>query len=668
MKLPVSWLRELVDVPDRAADVAARLGACGFGVEEIAGDVIDFEVTANRPDCLGVLGLAREASAAFDVDLRMPPIDPSIAGATGSAPIKVSIADAGCGRYALAVADVQVAPSPDWLAARLRAAGVRPINNVVDITNVVMLELGHPMHAFDLARLQGPEIHVRRARAGETIVTLDGETRTLDETMLAIADKERPVAIAGVMGGAGSEVSGATARVAFESAWFLPSTVRATSRKLNLKTEAAARFERGADLSAPLVALRRALTLVHEIGAGRLTGGLTDVHPRAAERRSVTLRRAALARLLGDQVPDADVRRILSRLGFVVQDTADGWRADVPTFRVDVHREADLIEEVGRHWGFDRIPATLPALKALPPAPSPALVRGRLLRRVLCGAGVQEAVTFTFIDRTWAEPFAPPGAIVALKNPLSEKFAVLRPSLVPGLVESLIYNRHRQAADIRLFEVGGVFSTEAGERPAVGWVLTGSRGTHWSGDDGPLTFSDTKGLAELLAAAFGTTLVTAPADDCPWLAAGERARLSTGDGRAAGWIGRLASVRDIDDRVYAGEIHLDALPAVRSVPTAIEPLPRHPAVVRDLSIVVDERLPAATVRGTIRAAAPVTLVSVAEFDRYQGKGVPAGQVSLSLRLTFRDAGRTLTDAEVHAAMDAIVAALAAEHGAALRGR
>jgi phenylalanyl-tRNA synthetase beta chain len=531
-----------------------------------------------------------------------------------------------------------------------------------------MLEIGHPLHAFDMARLRGPEIRVRRARASETIVTLDGDTRTLDETMLVIADKEQAVAIAGVMGGAGSEVSASTARVALESAWFLPASVRATRRKLNLKTEAAARFERGTDLAAPVLALRRALTLLQDIGAGQLVGGLTDIFSRSIERRTVDLRRTSLARLLGDSVPDAEVRRILSRLGFEMEDTPAGWRVDVPSFRVDVHREADLIEEVGRHWGFDRIPATLPVLTVLPPPPGPAIPRDRTVRRLLCGAGLQEAVTFTFIDRAWADPFASADQIIALKNPLSEKFSVLRPSLVPGLVESLVYNRHRQATDVRLFEVGATFSVARGERLAVGWVLTGSRGTHWSGEAGPLTFSDTKGIAELLGVAFRVGLTTAPAEDCPWLAPGERARLTDDTGRAAGWIGRLASVREIDERVYAGEVHLDVLSGRFAGPTAIEPLPRHPSIVRDLSIVVDERLPAATVRGTIRSAAPATLASVAEFDRYQGKGVPAGYVSLSLRLTFRDAGRTLTDAEVHTAVDAIVAALAREHGAVLRGR
>ena len=251
MKVPVSWMRDFVDPPADTTTIAHRLAGCGFEVGAIDDEVIDFEITANRPDCLSVYGLAREASAAFDLDLKAP--DNTAPEAEGKAKLPVSIGDAGCGRYALAVVEVTVAPSPAWLADRLTAAGVRPINNIVDVTNYVMLELGHPMHAFDVAKLAGPEIRVRRARAGEGLTTLDGQKRTLDETTLIIADRERPVAIAGVMGGATSEVTSGTTTVALESAWFLPSMVRAAGRRVGLKTEASARFERGTDITAPPV-------------------------------------------------------------------------------------------------------------------------------------------------------------------------------------------------------------------------------------------------------------------------------------------------------------------------------------------------------------------------------------------------------------------------------
>jgi phenylalanyl-tRNA synthetase beta chain len=525
------------------------------------------------------------------------------------------------------------------------------------------------MHAFDLATLAGPEIRVRRARDKEPIATIDGERRTLDETMLVIADRDRAIAVAGVMGGLSSEISAGTTRVALESAWFVPNSVRATSKKLGLKTDASMRFERGADLDVPVRALQRAIGLLREIAQGAVDGGITDVYPRPLESREVTLGRDRLARLLGVAIPDADVERLLTALGFRLDRTASGWRALIPSFRVDVSGEADLIEEVGRHWGFDRIPATFPALRAMPRVSDAVLGTGRLARRILSGAGLQEAVTFTFIEAQAAAPFAAATALLPIKNPLSEKFAVLRPSLVPGLAEALVYNRNRQAADVRLFELGSVFSKDAGERVCVGWVMTGSRGEHWSGSAGSIEFTDTKGIAELVARAFGVGVDVRPAPDLGWLAPGAGAHLLAADGRPIGWIGRLAAVRGSDADVYAGEMDLDLVGRARErAPGAIRALPRFPAVVRDLSIFIDERLPAAEVRGTIRSHAPATLVAVGEFDRYRGKGVPPGRVSLSLRLTFQDAERTLTDTEVQAGIDAIVAALAGAHGAELRGR
>jgi phenylalanyl-tRNA synthetase beta chain len=633
--------------------------------------VIDFEITANRPDCLSVYGLAREAATAFDVALTSG--NASLPDPQGKALLPVSIGDAGCARYAMAVASVTIGPSPEWLAARLTAAGIRPINNIVDITNYVMLEVGHPMHAFDLAKLGGPEIRVRRARDKETLVTLDGVTRTLDDTMLVIADRERAVAVAGVMGGAGSEVSAATTKVAFESAWFLPASVRSASRRLGLKTEASARFERGADISAPARALRRALQLLTQTGAGEVTGGISDVYPRPAAARTVELSRARLARLLGDTVPDTHVERILAHLGFTVRGAADGWSVDVPTFRVDVAREADLIEEVGRHWGFDRIPATFPALSAVPRPMSPAIARDRKLRRILTGAGLQEACTFTFIEREAAEPFAADAdTLVPIANPLSEKFAVLRPSLLPGLVDALVYSRRRETAEVRIFESGAVFSS-AGETASVGWLLTGPRLSHWSGDASPADFFDARGIADLVSAAFGVR-VSARAATRPWFVPGRTAEIALGDdvlGVVGEVVPALLAARGLPagPPVVGGELAL--APLVREdagAPRRITPLPRFPSIVRDLSFFIGERLPAAEVRGTIRSNAPPTLVSVREFDRYQGKGVPDGMISLSVRLTFRDNDRTLTDVEVQRSVDAILAALAARHGAILRGK
>ena len=665
MKIPLSWMRDFVGVPDDVAAVAARLASCGFAVDGIDGDVIDFDVTANRPDCLSVYGLAREASVAFGVPLGTYPGASSLS--VGQTPIKVSIGDAGCGRYALAVLDVKVSASPDWLASRLLAAGVRPINNVVDVTNYVMLELGQPMHAFDAARLQGAEIRVRRARPDEVLTTLDGQERKLDESMLVIADRERAVALAGVMGGATSEVSAGTTRIALESAWFLPGSVRSTSRKVGLKTEASARFERGGDISAAVLAIERAVQLLAKMGATARPNAIADVYPRRPAAKTIALRRSRMSAVLGLVVADADVARILSGLGFGITASADGWSVDVPAFRVDIAREADLIEEVGRHVGLDRVPATFPALTSVPRPSAPSAGRARLLRKLLTGAGVQEAVTFTFIERAAAAPYAADDDLVTLANPLSEKFSTLRPSLAPGLLESLAYNRNRQATDIRLFEIGSVFTRSGGERPAIGWVITGRRDAHWSGSSGSIGFSDTRGLAELVADGLGVP-VEFEVTEREWLTRGQAAIVRVG-GQQAGWVGRLTAAEATDEPVFGGELNLAVFErAILPVRPPIGALPRFPTIVRDLSILVDERLPAAKVRGTIRTNAPSTLVRVREFDRYQGKGVPEGQVSLSIRLTFQHPERTLTDLDVQPVVDAIVRALEREHQAVLRGR
>jgi phenylalanyl-tRNA synthetase beta chain len=675
----VAWLREFADVPNDVGEVAARLAACGFEVAEIDGDVVDFEITANRPDCLSVYGLAREASVAFGATLGPPPGGPD-GEVSASGPIPVSIDDPGCGRYALATADVTVGPSPAWLALRLEAGGVRPINNVVDVTNYVMLEMGHPMHAFDADALAGPRIRVRPARAGETLKTLDGQDRTLDHAMLAIADGERTVALAGVIGGADSEVSGTTTRIALESAWFQPAAVRATSRLLVLKTEASARFERGADIAAPPRAIRRAMELLERISAGRATGAILDVYPQPAEPRTVDLQRSRLARLLGDAVPDEAIERILEGLGFALGATDGGWRVGVPSFRVDVTREADLIEEVGRHWGFDRLPVTVPALRSIPREPHPRIGQSRRLRRVLSGAGLQEAWTFTFIEQAAAAPFTESSdALVTITNPLSEKFSTLRPSLLPGLLDALTYNRRRGRADIEFYEVGATFSP-SGERSCVGWLMTGDRVRHWSGPERHADFYDSMGVADLVADVAGFEYDVERADDVSWFVPGRAARLIVRGSTppvTAGIVGqiqpRLAAARGFDqpEPIFGGEVDLTTWFArgpryLAAAAARIESIPTHPSVVRDLSILVDERLPAAELRGTIRANAPDTLVGVREFDRYLGKGVPADHVSLSIRLTFRAPERTLTDTEVQQALDTVVAALRDRHGARLR--
>jgi phenylalanyl-tRNA synthetase beta chain len=690
MRLLVSWLRDFVDVTASGEEIAERLGLRGFEVAAVepfdGGDtVIDFEVTANRPDCLSVIGLAREVATVYDLPL-IPPSLTAGARRVGLRPLETGHADrltvriadeALCPRYAAAVAEVTVGESPAWMAARLRAAGVRPISSIVDVTNYVLVETGHPTHAFDLAKLAGAEIVVRRAMAGESITTLDGVGRTLDSDMLVIADRDRPQAVAGVMGGALAEVSPATTVVAFESALFQPASVRRTSKRLGLKTEASSRFERGADISAPMMALQRISALLEQIGAGRTVGPAVDVYPRRREPARLHLRRARLTALLGAVVPDTDVKRILTRLGLTVADAADGWEVEAPTFRVDLVREVDLIEEVGRHYGFDRLPDSFPAVTVPAAKPDPRIARDQLVRRILTAAGLTEAVTFGFIEAKAAEAFVLAGGHppIAIANPLSAKFDTMRPSLLPGLIDAVAHNRRHGRDDVGLFEIGTRFSDE-GESRAVGVAWTGSADpVHWSGGARRVDFFDAKGIVELVCEALSVTPRFEVARE-PFMAPGQTASVVAADGRRLGLFGQVSPVvadsRGLprQDRVFAVELNLDLVAAVRSETSdAVRPLPRQPFVVRDLSVAVADTLPAEIIRGTIRTAGETTsapLVGITFFDRFQGKGVPEGSVSLSVRLTFQAPDRTLTDAEVQKSVDTILAALVGQHRAVQR--
>lgn len=704
MKVLVSWLRELVDVPVGIEALAERLHLAGFELASIepvppvpgpdgatAGPdaVIDFEITANRPDALSLAGFAREVAALYDVPLRYRPASPrGEAHASTLGPLRVSIEEpALCPRFTAGLADVAVGPSPGWIAARLTACGVRSINNIVDITNYVLLETGHPIHAYDLARLDRHELRARRATAGEAVKTLDGVTRSGSADMLVIADGSRPQGFGGIMGGAESEVTAATTTIAVESAHFAPAQIRRTARRLGLSTEASYRFERGADYVAASQALARTLELIEATGAGTVRPGWIDAQPAPPPAaRPIVLRKARIARVLGYDLAPAAVERILTALGFGVTLThyGDAWDVTVPSWRIDVSGEADLIEELARIDGYARIPEAFPPLEAPPPRPAPRLARDARLRALTRAAGFNESVTFSFVARDAAERFADPAEIVAIANPLAETMAVMRPTLLAGLLDSVAHNRRREQKDVRLFELATIFTSARGEHRALALAALGQAApAHWSGSGRATDLYDTIGAVETLCGALDLEATFAPGAS-PYLTRESATTVhvrpyaahagSDVEPRAIGVLGEITgAVADAHglparERVFVAELDLDLAVdwTTRDERVRAQALPRFPSSTRDISIVVDATLPAASVRDTIRRAAPPALVSVQEFDRYQGKGVADGRCSLSLRLVFRAPDRTLTDAEVQAATDTIVAALARERGALLR--
>jgi len=632
----------------------------------VADTRLEIDVGANRPDLLCHVGLARDLGASLGRPVRLPellapaaPRPPRAVRAAGSAGetggVPVAIEDAGgCPRYLAAVVrGVRVGPSPAWLRRRLEAVGARAINNVVDATNYLLLEVNQPLHAFDLAKLRGPRIVVRRARAGEEIVTLDGSRRRLEPGMTVIADAEAPQAVAGVMGGAASEVSEATTDLLLECAYFDPRRTRATRRALGLSTEASYRYERGIDPEALPAHLARALELLTAVAGGTVVGAPVDVYPHPAPPLTVFLRDARVAHLLGVEIARGDIERSLTALGCVVSPKDDRLAVQVPTFRPDLTREVDLIEEVARVVGYERVPAEMRPQRpgTVPDAPSERQAAG--LRRLFTAMGLHEASLSSLGPRHGDRA-------VEVRNPLSQEEAFLRSALLPGLVRRVEHNWRVQQRDVRLFELGHVFL--AAEPPAplpveevhVAGVVTGARRpAHW-GDAAPTDFDlfDAKGLLEA-ALAHGHPGACAQAE-------GDHLVAKDGAGRQVGWAGELAADRPAwGGRVFGFEVVLGdaAPPAVR-----VTPLPAWPAVQADVALVLPDGLSAAAVEATLRQGAGPLLESVGAFDEYRGAPLEPGTRSVAWRLAFRASDRTLRDAEVEQAVAGALAEVERRHG------
>ncbi len=647
--------------------------------------ILSLNVTPNRPDALNHLGVAREVSVVTGQPLQLPMATPVEQGEPANAVLSITIEDPErCARYAARVIEgVKVGKSPEWLERRLESVGVRSINNVVDVTNYVLMELGHPLHAFDLEKLAGGRIVVRTAKAGEEIQTLDGKQRKLDPTDLVIADAERAQAIAGVMGGAHSEVDEKTTRVVLESAWFLPSTVRKSARRHGLHSEASHRFERGADVGVVPFALDRAAKLIAELSGGTVRPGQVEQVARQLPAREVSLRHGRIAEVLGVEVAWPEALRILIALGFdVVREAEDVTRLRVPTARVDVEREEDLIEEIARIHGYDRIPVVLPrGSGALAPEPKP-LEAERRLRQALAGQGLDEVVNYAFVSEKALRAVGEAGPFISLLNPLSAEQAVMRTSLFPSLLENLSRSLRHQAESLRFYEVGRTYHRDPeggqGRRPAarevaeVGGLLHGLRsGRSWTAKDERIDFYDAKGAVEAALSALHVEGVRfEPRRDDPSLHPGAAASVVAADGVVLGRVGqlhpRVARALDLPEDVFLFSLELaPLLERAQLVPQA-SALPRFPAVLRDLSVVVPDAQPVEAIRALILEVGQPLVEDARVFDVYTGANIPEGHRSLAFAIRYRSAERTLQDAEVGEAHQRIVAEVHQRLGASLR--
>jgi phenylalanyl-tRNA synthetase beta chain len=682
MLISYNWLKDLIDISMPAEEVAEQLTRVGITVEGVhpQGDdfVLDIDLTSNRPDCLSHLGIAREMAAITGQAIRtVNASEPEIPLPAVLAYDVVAIQDPDlCHRFtARIIRNVKIGPSPEWLVKRLEAIGERAINNVADITNYVMHELGQPMHSFDLDKLAGNRIIVRRARSGETIKTLDEVDRKLDDTMLAICDAEKPAAIGGIMGGLDSSITESTTTVLLEVAYFKRENIRQTSRRLNLATEASYRFERGVDIDNLVKASNRAAQLICDLADGEL-GEFVDVYPTKAETRQVTSRNLsnAVERLTGLKVAESDCVRILASLGIT---TSEHERANfvVPSWRHDISIEEDLVEEVARHVGYEKI------AEELPPAFGAGEYqhsepRKKRLRQTLSDLGFNEAISYSFIDTSHDDQFELASDIVdpnledkfvTLRDSVIEGAVRMRPTLLPGLLESVRVNFNQQRKDLRLFEIGKGFAAKSSEdglpteRELFSIVVTGSETyANRAMTQRELDFYDAKGAVESALEAVGFSNLVFSAVDAKHLRKGQSAQISS-DGKKVGSVGRLNEELTTDYKfkqpVYVAELDLQALLEAETLPDLYHALPKYPSVVRDVSLLVNRGMTFEEIRASILAQGRELCRAVRFVDVYEGKGMAPDERSLTIRLEYRSDERTLIEAEVDAVHGELLAAL-----------
>lgn len=635
--------------------------------------VIDIDVTPNRPDCLGVIGIARDIAAFSGTELNKPELNLKETEQPISELIKINILDPEkCPRYtARFIGNVEIKPSPWWLARKLEAVGIRSINNIVDVTNYVMMETGQPLHAFDYDLLRGREINVKTAAEGEKFTTLDDVQHNLNSECLMICDGEGAVAVGGVMGGLNSEVSDSTKNILLEAAYFDPVNIRRTSRYLGSSTEASRRFERGLDPNGTLYALDRAAQLIAELSCGRIAKGSLDVYPRQIRPKTLKLRSKRVELLLGVPVPESEIKSILERLGFKVSGERD-FEIEVPTFRPDVTREADLIEEVARLYGYDNIPADTTAVieQSTPKNHDEQVTKN--ITSTLISFGFSEAVTYNLINKKYADLFSSNGGTAQVINPISEDLSTLRPSLIPGLLKTVQWNINRRNANLRFFEIGTVFQRtgkKIEEKTRLTGVLTGATGEDsWNIKGKFFDIFDLKGYVRELLDRNQVRNWTFEAFQSEFTNRKTLAVKKEGD--LLGFLGEVNSQIlnefEIEQPVFVFDFDFDQLREQPESEQTFSPIPKFPPVNRDIAVVVGEKVNAENLLGEIKSIGGEYLQDAKVFDVFTGDAIGKGQKSLAFNLTFYSLERTLTEGEIESQLTKILDVLSAKYSAKLR--
>jgi phenylalanyl-tRNA synthetase beta chain len=658
MKLSPQWLRDFVDLTVDNHRLAENLTSIGLGVEGVSGEgdniVWEMEIGTNRPDAMNHYGIAREAAALYDASLK--PIQPKLPNSVGQTGFKIEVEEPGlCPRFTgRVIRNVQIKASPEKIAHRLQLLDQRPINNAVDATNYTLWEMGKPTHVFDLDLLEGGKLIIRRARDGETLKTLDGVERKLTPEDLVVADAVKPVGLAGVMGGFDTMITDKTRNILIESAWWDPAIVRAMSRRHGLHTDASHRFERGADFDSTTLSCDRVGELILQSAGGELIGDVIDVVPRRLDQAPIGLRVSEVHRILGPGIDTNQIVRILKNLGFeLLPEPGEDpeFTVSVPSWRLDVEREIDLIEEIARLHGYDKFSNTLPSFIGFVVDP-PNAKKDEKLRTSLLALGYNEAVSLTFISHRDAETFSE-APVLELENPQSEEASVMRTSLVPGMLNMIAHNLNRGIGDVRLFEAGAIFQAHTGNAEEVKHVCFAATGNALPPSVHqpvrPVSFYDVKGNVETLLHGFQHSGLSYQPNASDYYRPGRSARIIM-DGNLIGQFGQLhpelASARKLRQELFLAELYLDRLYQYGLRAVRYQPLAKYPAVDRDFSFIFSD----AVVFESIRAAAVGLVIpelrDVIAVETFRGGSIPAGKYSLLLRTVFQSNQRTLRDEEV----------------------